>query len=246
VSADVFTAATQLAILAAGRTPVWSTQDNATSNVPPAAANAGVALQSSVRTLVHVSLRQDVNHRTVRLSTSATLSGTYTITIDGTVVTVNGALAATLAELVDNIATAINANVTVAALVTAVGTAVSPSVTHNAVLITGDGEADFSVNFTHSGAAVLVALADPTAATLRPWWFAGARVGNTPPQVWAWSGDTFVLDRRGFVQRFDCAGLDRLFVQLSDRLGASGDGTMVTYGVPIISIGPCLSEAEAP
>jgi hypothetical protein len=241
VSADIFTTATELAILLAGRTPVWSTEANTGSNLPPSSLSSGVYLQRAVRALVHVSLRQNAAYRSALLTTSATLSGIYTVTIGGTAVTFNATGAPNLAAVVDGIVAAINANGTVNQIVVA-----SPLDTpHARVQIVGIVEADYSVDFSHSGAATLTALADYCVATMRPWWLPAARVGSTPPQIWAWSGDTFALDRRGFVERFDSAGLDRLHVQLSDRIGHAGDGSIVTYVPPVISIGPCLSETDA-
>lgn len=245
MSADIFTVATQLAILQAGRTPVWATQSNTGSNLPPASAASGVPLQSAVRTLVHVSLRQDAHNRSGRLTIpSATLSGIYTVTINGIAVTFNAAGAPDLATVINGIAAAIVASGPASAIVTASAIAVAGAGPHDAVSLVGVGEDDWSLDFGHSGAAVVVALADLTAATLRLWWAPGARVGSTPPQVWTWSGETYALDRRGIVERFDSAGLDRLFLQVSDRIGHAGDGSIVTYGTPVISIGPCLSEVE--
>lgn len=233
--ADIYTTATQLAVLSAGRTPVWEVQTDA--DTPPSSALDGVYLDGAVRTLGHVSLREAPEARTVRLTIpSATLSGNYTVQIDGNVVVVAGGVGS-LALLIDAIVAAINADGTIGPIVTA-----SPEGTpHDTVLIVGDTEDDYSIGFIHSGAATVLVVADLVSATLRPWWLPGARVGSTPPGLWAWSGDEWSLDRRGLIVRYDSAGLDRLLLQVSDRAGHSGDGT-VTYSDPITSIGPCLSE----
>jgi len=247
VSSDIFTTSTELAILTAGRTPVWSTEDDSGSDLPPSAADSGVYLQRAVRALVHVSLRENVAYRSVRLTTTTVLTGTYTVTVDGNAVAYNATVEAPadINELLEGIAEAVNDDVTVGALVTAsIVTQIGGD--DFEILITGVGEADYSVDFTHSstGSPTLTAVADRCSATMRLWWLPDARVGSTPPQIWAWSGDVWTLDRRGWLERFDVAGLARLHVQLSDRAGHAGDSSIVTYAAPAISIGPCLSESD--
>jgi hypothetical protein len=246
VSADIFTTATQLAILAAGRAPVWDEQDADDALLPPSAASDGTNLQSAVRALVHVTLREDPHHRTAYLNTDGTLTGTYTVTIDGTAVAYNATAGAPANEaaLVTAIAAAINADGTVGPLVTA--TAVDAdgltTGTLTQVRIRGDAEADYSIDFAHSAAAVITCVADLCSAEMRLWWSMGARAGSTAPTPWAWSGEEYTIDRRGLVERFDTAGLSRLFVQVSNRQGHAGDGSSVTFADPVINVGPCLSE----
>jgi len=244
-SADLYTTATELAILLAGRTPVWEAQ--ADSAVPPSAANSGVYLESAVRALVHVSLREQAHRRTARLTIPVVdLTCVYTVRIDGTAVaydaTAGGAV--DLEDIVDGIAAAITADGTVNQIVTATAVDESGAAARDTVLIRGIGEADFGIDFTESDAATLACIADPCGAEMRLWWFMGARPGSTPPQVWAWSGELYQLDRRGRVVRLDVAGMDRLHVQLASRIGHSGDGSMVTFATPTTSIGPALSEID--
>lgn len=243
MSADIYTTATQLAILQAGRTPVWSTQPDALSSAPPASAAAGVALQKAVRTLVHVSLRENARFRTARL-TIPTLdnSVTYTVAIDGNAVNTVVASALTRAQVVTAIAASITAAGTVNTIVTATTEDADDDGAVDTVLIQGIGEEDFSIAFTQSDAAVVACEADPCTATARLWWVPDARVGSTPPLVWAWSAEPIALDRRGLLERLDSAGLARLFVQVSDRRGHWSDGADTTLTSPVISIGPCLSE----
>ena len=61
---------------------------------------------------------------------------------------------------------------------------------------------------------------------------------------WAASEDLHEIDRRGLVQRFDSAGLDRLHVQLTELSGHPGDGSVVTLYDAYVGIGPCLSEVD--
>ena len=247
---DVYTTALELSVLMAGRAPAWAQQDADDALLPPDSASSGVYLERSVRTLLHVSLREQAHRRTVRLTIpSGTLTGTYTVTVMGTAVTYNATAQAPadVAALVDGIAAAIAANGTAAGFVTATGVAASGSGAHDTVLLRGVGEADYGIDFSHSGAATLLVVADACRAEMRLWWFAGAQDGSTPPQVWAVSRDRFGndrwdLDRRGVLERLDSAGLDRLHVQVSERRGHSGDGSAVTFADPAIGVGPCLSE----
>lgn len=224
---------------------MWVTQADAGSTVPPSAANSGVYLDQAVRALVHVSLREQAHRRTARLTIpSATLTGTYTVTVQGTAVAYNATAGApaNLQALVDAIAAAIVANGTVAAIATATAVAASGVGSRDTVLLRGVGELDYGIDFTHSAAATVACAADLARAEMRLWWFAGARAGSTPPQVWASSGERWDIGARGHLQRLDVAGLDRLHVQLSDRRGHSGDGSIVTFAAPGIHIGPCLDE----
>lgn len=243
--ADLYSTSLELSVLMAGRGPAWEQQPDSGSLLPPSSASSGVYLEGAVRTLVHVSLREQAHRRTVRLTIpSGTLTGTYTVTVMGTAVTYNATAGApaNVAALVDAIAAAIAANGTAAGFVTATGVAASGSGAHDTVLLRGVGEADYGIDFSHSGAATLLVVADPCRAEMRLWWFGGAQAGITPPQIWAASPERWDLDRRGILQRLDSAGLDRLHVQVSDRRGHSGDGSAVTYAAPAIGIGPCLAE----
>ena len=204
MSSDLYTTATQLAVLQAGRGVVWETQDDAGSTAPPSAADSGVYLQNAVRALVHVSLREQPHRRSARLTIPV-----VDLTANGTV------------------------NQIVVASVTG----------NDTVVLRGIGEADYSVDFTESDSATLAVLADPCRAEMRLWWSMAARPGSSAPgQPWAWEGTMVPIDRRGRVMRLDTAGLDRLHVQLSDRLGDPGDGSIVTLATPSINIAPALSE----
>lgn len=247
-SADVFTTATELAVLAIGRTPVWTAPAYANVILPPQGGASGVSMQGAVRVLVHVSLREEARRRTARLSiTTVDANATYTVTINGTAVSFI-ASASTLEQIVDGIAAAINGSGTLAPIVTATAVDTAGSaVGRDHVLIVGDTEIDYSIDFTRSGGAgtaVLVCVADRARAKARLWWAMGARVGSTPPAGWASSEGEIEVLYRGLAQRFDSAGLDRLHVQLTEIVGDLGDGTMVTYRDPLVAIGPCLSEVS--
>lgn len=243
-SADIYTTATQVAVLGAGRAPVWTTQPDSGSTVPPSLASAGVAMQGSLRALVHVSLREAPHRRTARLTIPTWVNtAVYTATIDGFAVghdSTGGDV--DREDTILGLVSVINSDPNTSALVTASAVESVEGGGIDTVLIVGDSEADWSLDFTQDTTAVLAAVADPAHATARLWWLVGARAGSSPPSLWATSGDEVAIGRRGWVERFDSGGMDRLFLQLSDRAGVAGDGSIVTYRTPVISLGPCLSE----
>lgn len=248
-SGDIYSTATELAVLAAGRAPKQT--DGASVTSEPANAGAGVYLEQAVRTLVEVTLREETHRRTVRLGITANLDllSTYTVTIDGTAVAYDAAAgsAADLEDVVDGIAAAINANGTVNQLVTATAvddddTTTSP---RTKVLIRGLSGQAYAVNFTEVGPGTnptLVALADYESCEMRLWWLAGARVGSEASGRWVAPSGPVPVSRFGFEERYDSAGLDRCHVQVLNLLGHPADGLMVTYAAPVVKIGPALSE----
>lgn len=243
---DIYTTATVAAVLMAGRAPVWSTQASLGSGSPPGLPTSGVRLEGAVKTLAHVSIREDAAKRTSRISvTTLSLVATYTVTINGIASAYNagGAGAADLEDVVDGIAAAINGG-GAATTVTATAYAASGSGARDCVLVVGDGQEDYSIAVAATGAGALACGADPIGAAVQAWWLPGARAGSTPPTVWATAAEPVLIDRRGFLERMDSGGLDRLYLQVYDKSPHPRDGASVTYRLPVISIGPCLSEVE--
>jgi hypothetical protein len=247
---DVYTDATELAILASGRAPEWS--DSPSPTVEPSNAASGVPLEGAVKTLVEVALREQTHRRTVRLGiVGVDLLSTYTVTIDGTAVAYNaaGAGAADLEDVVDGIAAAINANGTVNQLVSATAVDANDTTTspRTKVLIRGLTGTAYAVNFTESGPGAnpaLSAVADYESAELRLWWLAGARVGSEASGRWVAPSGPVLVSRFGFLERYDTAGLDRCHAQVLNLLGHPADGVMVTYATPSVKVGPALSEED--
>lgn len=236
----VFEDSTILSILSAGASPSWtSIDDEANYTGYPAAADAGVYLNGALKTLVAVDMREAVHRRTARV-TIPTYDGAadYTVTINATAITVAAAAHATLNELIDALATAINASGAINALVTA-------SDEDNAgttLLIVGDVDADFTIDATATGTGTVAIVADPDTASVRIWGSLKAASGETAPSGWRLVNDaTFAIDERGFLERFDTAGFDRLYVELASVDG-TGDGdsdaTLTITYVPTVRVGP--------
>ena len=244
---DPFSLSLTLSILAAGRDPQWAPLTIGATAAPSSAAS-GVALADSLRTLLHVSLRENAAHRTSRLNVDTVdLTATYTATIDGNAVARNSGVAgdASLNDILNGLATDINADGSVNGIVTALAVNaddVADAVAATQLRLRGDGEVDYSIDFAGDGTSVVSSSTDLSELSSQLWWFAGAAPGITPPQQWAAPAEQIQIGRRGFVQRYDTAGLARLHVQVGDLRGHPSDGATVTYRAPDIQIGPCVAE----
>lgn len=227
-----------LAILAAGRVPEWYTQlgHDGTSGTDadgyPSAASAGVDLLDTMQALVAVEMRAAVHRRRSVVSvTTLDLAATYTVTIDGTGCNAAG-VHASLDALLTALALAINT--ALPSLVTA-----TADLTADTITIVGDTNADYTITMSATGTGVLAIVADPTEATLRLW--AKCRSASAPSTWLLVLDQEFAITEVGFLERFDVAALDRLYVEVSGVDG-TGDGASVTYTTPTIKIGPCVAE----
>lgn len=236
--ASIYETANVLAILSGARNPQWATQlghdgtSGTDADAYPSSAAAGVDLLNSVQALVSVEMRAAAHRRrTVVTVTTVDLAADYTVTIDGTPYTATGAhvdLDAILTELASEI------NGGAPPIVTA-----SADLTANTLTIVSITNADYTVAVSATGTGVLAAEADPTEAKLRIW--AKCRSASAPS---AWVNildQEYDLTSKGFLERFDVAGLDRLYVEVADVDG-TGDDASITYVVPTVKVGPCVSE----
>ena len=226
-----------LAILAAGRVPEWYAQlgHDGTSGTDadgyPSAVSAGVDLLNTMQAVVAVEMRAAAHRRRSVISvTTLDLAATYTVTIN-----VTGCVAAGPFADLDALLTA---------LALAINTALSPTITAtsdltaNTITVIGTN-ADYTITMSATGTGVLAIEADPTTATLRIW--AKLR-SSSAPSTWLQVLDQeYALTHVGFLERFDVAALDRLYVEVTDVDG-TGDGASVTYTYPTIKVGPCVAE----
>lgn len=254
-SSDIYTSATQGAVLALGRAPVWSTQPTASGagESPPSVASDGVAMQGAVRALVHVSLRAEPHRRTALLGiTNWDGSDVYNVRVNGITVAHDASGGdVDVEDTVDGLVALLAGDSDIAALVTATAVESDPGVSGiDSILIEGIVEEDWSIVFETGTSADLTIVTDLAYARATLWWLPGARPGSSPPALWASSGDQVDIERRGNIERYDVAGMSRLYVQLDQRCGMAGDGeehggftsATLTYRDPAISIGPCLAE----
>lgn len=230
----------RLSFLAAGDNPAWEQQTDFTGL--PEDDNDGVYLSGALRTLCVVRLRQYLHFRRSQVTiTTLDLTSVYRITIDGnnTNYDAGGAGAATLQDVLDGIAAAINANGSVNTIVLAETGDLDADGVDDCVGIRGLTDANYTVAFTVvSGSAVMAVAADPRTATLRIY---GQLKGpsNTRPPGWTLIADAIVsVDRYGWSEMLNTAGYDRLYLELADVAGA-GDGGTVTY-LGSVYVGPSV------
>lgn len=249
--ADVYTTATQLAVLLAGRDPAWAEQSTTDNDKPPQSVGSGVALSDTVRTLLYIALREDARGRTCRYAvTTVDLTATYGVTIDGNVVSydANAGGAIDIVDVVEGIRDAILADAPGAAdVVVATVEDSDDDGDADTVVIRGLGEADYSFEGTAGGTAVVALTAELVGADARVWYKPGTAPTFTAPTAWVSPGPDLVLTGRGYLERLQTGGLSRLFVQLNNRIGHGGDaaaGEPVTYVEPAVRIGPCILETS--
>lgn len=248
MAADSFTLATELAILLAGRAPSWRSQVVSSAlTAPPVAVTDGAALDSAPRTLVAVDLREDVHRRTARLTIpTLSIGDDFTVTINGGTAVYDSVGDADLDEVVAGLAAAINADADVNTIVLATAVRASDDATtvgvRDSVKIVGLTSADYTIDFTDNGTSVVACVADASTATLRLYFALATAPGVTLPDGWRKAPTSYSIDGQGFVERFDTAGLSRMFVMLSGLDGPSGDGAAVTVRTPDVRIGPAVLE----
>jgi hypothetical protein len=231
---------------AIGLNPEWTSVAIADATGEPDSASAGVYCQGSPRTQVTVDARTRVAARSARIQiTTADLTTTiYTVAVGGVSVVYDASsgLPADADELVSDIVDAINGDAPMAAIVTA---SVDPDDEDGmTILLQGVDPDDYSFNAIAAGGTGVVALtADPATLDVLVYTTRGGAMASgdeTDPGGWRLVfGGVFPVDRRGFVERFDTAGMDRLYVEVADLRGHPLDGAAVSY-VPRIMIGPAI------
>jgi hypothetical protein len=229
--------ANRLAVLAAGANPQWVEQTDYSGN--PDSAASGVYLEEALQTQVIVDLREELHRRTARVTIGTLdLTADYVIEINGNAVTYDAGVAgpADATEVLEGIAAAINADVTVGPLVTAEAVDTDEDAVIDTVVIRGDAEADYSIDFSTTGTAVLEVSADAKTASARIFQKAGG--SGDRPDGWRLvrGANAIAIDRYGFAERLETGGIDRFYVELYDVDGG-GDGASVTHTATVL-IGP--------
>jgi hypothetical protein len=212
--------ANRLAVLAAGANPQWVEQTDYSGN--PDSAASGVYLEEALQTQVIVDLREELHRRTARVTIGTLdLTADYVIEINGNAVTYDAGVAgpADATEVLEGIAAAINADVTVGPLVTAEAVDTDEDAVIDTVVIRGDAEADYSIDFSTRI-------------------FQKAGGSGDRPDGWRLvrGANAIAIDRYGFAERLETGGIDRFYVELYDVDGG-GDGASVTHTATVL-IGP--------
>jgi hypothetical protein len=158
-------------------------------------------------------------------------------------------LPASNAALRQGIADKINADGTVGPLVTASD---DDANTSDAILIVGDSEADYSFDATVTGGAGTLSslTAAATGFDVRVYVLPGGIVksGSTGnPSGWVLPADAIYAGNswRGFAERLDVAGLDRLYVEAYNLTKHASDGGSVVATLARVMVGPAVLEASS-
>lgn len=254
-----------LAVLSASRNISWTQQIytafialSGTGSGAPAAANAGIDLQDTVKGLVAVYTREEVHRRTARYTVPIhDAATTYSVSIGGTVVNhvaggdtradqaLRGLLVSMLAS--GPITTLVSAIVVNAAGVDVTSTAFdgtdSATITATsatAILIRGIAEDDYTIDkLVAGGTGTSAVVADPISCSMRI--YATRNVSAGAAQWLLINDGKEFIDRRGWTERLTINGYRRLYVEIYD-CAATGDGTTITYA-PGVFLGPALLES---
>jgi hypothetical protein len=237
-------------------TPEWVDQDATADSYTgaPTSQNAGVYLQGSPRCVIHVALRAHVHRREAHVTMITLDTGaTYTVTIDGHAI----AKATPTSEnnLLTSLAASINASGTVNTIVTASALdsdGVDVSVSGNPAVelfLVGVEEDDWSLDIGATGTGALAATADASTCGVRLFATPGGIIkdgstgnanGWVKPANAAWS-----VDYRGLMERADCAGFDRGYLELYTIDGHASDGASVELTIAKVMIGPAVLQGSS-
>ncbi len=238
----LFETANRIAVLLGGLSPDWTRQTDtavlAGESFPLPTSDSGVALGSAIVAGLRVIVRETAAYRSARLTVTFVEGETYTVTIDGTDVDYDSTGDADEADVLIGIAAAINADGTVGPLVVAQAQAANGTTNgvKTQVLIRGQGEADFSIAETTTGAADMEIIADAASMTADLWANAG---GDETAWLLVNGTDALAIDSRGLYETLDSLGpLQRLYVQAKEIAAVTDDGATIKYR-PAIAIGPC-------
>lgn len=216
----LFETLNRLGVLSVGRQPEWQKQ-TATSG-PPTTAGSGVSIAGSVKTLVSLSLREDVAFHTARISLTYEAGTDYLVEIGAASVTVTADT--DLETTLQAIADAINIDGAASAIVLA-------TVEDGEVVLRGrTGDAFELVTSIAAGAGTITHTTDATEATAYVYLLAGG-LGSAKPAAWTLARNGVLdADVRGLTERLDTAGFDRMYVEV------------VADGACTVAIGPGVIE----
>lgn len=263
-----FETANELSILQAGNNPEWIRQsvngntleeDEDTPALledleigPPNLPGQGVTLDGAISTLIAIQLRETPSYRTCYITVD-TLDTTadYTITINGNDIstsnptTIDDLLvdlkAAILADSVVGQAAAtpiINASLYDANGAVTYGTAAAGEAAVK-LKIVGEAADDYTIEIAATDTGVLACTADLMQSDIRLWALYDGVVDSAIPSQWVpIKNAEYSVDYRGISERLDTAGIDRIYVEISNP-AAGGDGADIIYQ-PRLSIGPSV------
>lgn len=257
MAGDIFLLVNQLSVLLAGRRPQWVRQTEAItgsgtaeggSTPKPNGQNDGKSLQNSPSTLIAIDLRETPAVRTCRVTLSAVdLTGTYVTYINDSTTTF---VAAAVDENALLIAwrDAINASVPTNTFVVASVEDVAGLGAFDTLVIKGLTATDYGLGVESTvGTGVLVGSYDSSSAKAR--FFATHKSfssASDPVSLWHHPLDAvYDINTDNFIERFDTAGLDRGYVELTEVRGnpLDGAGASASFSYAArVTLGPAVQE----
>ena len=241
-----------LAILAGGRYPDMEEITPAANYTgAPVGASAGASLVDTsergvLAALVKAALREYPSYRQAVVTVTNFVAGqTYTVTITGNAVAfvdVTGDVKDTYDGLVAALAGVPAAD----ALVSFTALDLDGDGDSDALLVTGDVEADYGIaTSTGGGGATMATEAEPSTADLRLYGTENDSTSDAPALNWNYIPSSYLaLDYRGHIQRYSVGGLQRLYAQVDNLAGHVSDGGTITYAMHGVWIGPCQLEEQ--
>lgn len=208
----------QLAVLSQGREPTFTDQAaiNASLPDPPSSAADGVAIDGETIAVLGVRLRQDAaSQRAEVVVDTVDDTATYEVILNGTNYTYAASPGDLETEIVEGLRDDING-----------GVGFTASVDGTTLIVQGDDADNYTVGVTASGTGALSYTLEATDVTFAVW--------ALPVGLSSWhlvrSLDA-VNATVNTIERIVCAGLSRVFVQITDT-----DGVVVPF------VGPCALE----
>jgi hypothetical protein len=251
---SAFETANLLAILAAGRRPVWAVQPDADQTIVPNTPSAGVSLSvgsgaPALYTEIVVRVREVPHARTsYYIVSTVDLVATYTFAVNGGTpisydADAEGALS--LTDILEGLKAAVEADGTTNGLVSA--EVIAATSTEPAMLRIRDKTAtDHYINtFDDSpGSAVVEVESDAVSCTATPWAYPRntTALSTTSPNCWSRTTQAALsVTENNLAVRLETAGYERLYMQLGSVTGHASDDADVTPTVYVL-IGPCGQE----
>lgn len=250
---SAFETANLLAILRAGREPVWALQTDADQTIIPATAGAGVGLDvasgDALQTLIVVRVRENPAYRTSYYTVSTVdLAATYTLTVNsGTALSYDAAAesATSVTDILEGLKAEIEADAGTHALVAAtVEAATTGDNARPARLKLTDKTS--TVHFVSAfddtpGTGVVIVSSDAVSCSVTPWVYPRNVRADAGLEPLCWARTTqalFAVTSNNIALPLETAGYERLYLQLSSVTGHASDAVAVTATVKVF-IGPC-------
>lgn len=214
--------------------------------------NTGISVVNAVSAYLMISMRHAAGQKSAYMTITRSLWGSsysYAFWVNGTTYTTTGQASAE--ATVDVLAAAINAAASATTDPRAVAIASDTSGTIDTLYVyaldvaaTGAASAlRVNATTTNSATGAIKGYVDPTACKARVWGKI-ARPSTLPidtPWLLIQNGDIGAVTVRGFMERLNVAGFERIYVEMYD-ITKSGDDDAGVTARPFLAIAPAIAE----